>query len=95
MTTLLRIVGLPVLETFALVIWGAAVVLVIRTPARRFGHGWWTKSGRIVIALGLYADMKGLFIPFGAALVLIALRRTGREPQALDLAPPHGPQLPC
>jgi hypothetical protein len=78
----------------AWIIWGAAVVEVVRTPAGRFVRGWRTKVGGLVIILTLSGIVSGLYLPVGAAVVLAGLRRTRSQAVALQSAPERGPQVP-
>jgi hypothetical protein len=83
-----------VIDLAAWALWIMAIASVARTPARRFVRGWWTKAGRLAMASCFYVVVGGIFVPFGAALVLLGLRRRKHELQPLDLAEPRGPQLP-
>jgi hypothetical protein len=81
-------VAVLVWNCFAWVIWGAAIVEVVRTPAARFVRGWRTKVGRLAVIVMLSGVVGGLYLPLGAAVVLAGLRRTRPPDQPLDATPP-------
>src|SRR5579884_3360097 len=79
----------------AWVLWVAAIVEVVRTPAARFARGWTTKLVRVIVILIFCGYLGGLFLPLGAAIVLAGLRRSQRLGQSS--APPtseRGPWFP-
>jgi hypothetical protein len=94
MTDLVGQLGVNVIDVAAWAVWVMAIVGVARTPARRFVSGWRTKAGRLAMACCFYVILGGIFVPFGAAFVLVGLRGLKHQPQPLDLAEPRGPQLP-
>lgn len=76
-------------------LWVTAIVQVCRTPAATFIHRWRTKIARITLIALLTGTIAGLYLPVGAAIVLVALHRSRRqEPPALSLAAPRGPRAP-
>jgi hypothetical protein len=83
-----------VVDLLGWLVWVVALVRVARTPARHIIHGWWTKTGRLVFAGCFYAVVGGVFIPIGAAVILVGLYRAGPHSEPLDLAGPCGPPLP-
>ena len=91
------LVGIMVWNCFAWVLWGWAVVEVVRAPARDFAHGWRSKTGRLFVIVACSLWLGGLFLPFGAAVILAGLRRArrpGPEVPQLPPAAPRGPRLP-
>jgi len=83
-----------VVDFLGWLVWVVALVRLARTPARQFIHGWWTKTGRLVFAGSFYTIVGGVFMPIGAAVILVGLYRGGAKGEPLDLAGPCGPQLP-
>ena len=79
-------------------LWILIAASVLRTPARQFTHGHWTKAGRVVLAVCGTAQVHHLFVPWGAGLIALGWRRA-RTRQRVSLAPgdpyapdPKGPQ---
>lgn len=77
----------------AWVIWGAAIVQVVRTPAERYVNRWRTKVGRLAVIGLVTLSIGGLFLPFGAAAVLAGMRRAERRDAPLESTGSRGPQL--
>ena len=94
MSLIARALTAGVWEALAWCLWLYTLARVVRTPADRFVHGWWTKAGRLVVSFIGYRMVGGMFVPWGAALVLISLAFTTRRSSSLDLAPRRGPDLP-
>ncbi|MGH9123592.1 MAG: hypothetical protein ACRDZ8_02560 [Acidimicrobiales bacterium] len=90
------VAGIMVWNCFAWALWAWAIVEVVRVPARDFGHGWGSKICRLLLIVCCSIGLGGLFLPFGAAVILAGLRRTRRRPEVPQLPPaaPRGPQLP-
>jgi hypothetical protein len=83
-----------VVDLLGWLVWVVTLVRVARTLPDTFVHGWWTKTGRLVLAGCFYTIVGGVFIPIGAAVILVGLHRAGPHSEPLDLAGPCGPQLP-
>jgi len=76
----------------AWVAWIAAIVVIGKTPAARYVHGWRTKGIRMLVIFVVAFHAGGLYIPAGALAVLVASRRG--DDGGLDLASGRGPRLP-